>query len=178
MSKRAEGNDCIKARRCRLVPFKPKREDGAEPEPGVDGCCPAQTADHVIPKASFPGQAGWSGYDPDKALCMCAEGPSNHTGTHGLRHSEHKAAGIAAGLGNGDKVPFEAEMDRSVKSSNKVAKSSGCSEACLKAQLRENHKKMARGGETKDIMHKSCGKDLSEAEMKARAKELGMPSSR
>ena len=81
-AKSASQNKCAAARRCRLLPYN------AEPRNGIDGCCPSQTGDHLIPKSSFfetsvkakdlmpDWQAAGkkTGYNIAKAPCMCAEG--------------------------------------------------------------------------------------------------------
>ena len=82
-SAEANAKACVKANRCKLVPFKP------------DGCCPGQTAHHVIPKASFftttvAAKKKLTKYDPRKAPCMCLEGTNNTHGDHGLAHTAHR----------------------------------------------------------------------------------------
>ncbi len=48
-TKREKALGCLRARRCRLVPYSPKDQKGTK------GCCPSQTPDHILPKASFKG---------------------------------------------------------------------------------------------------------------------------
>jgi hypothetical protein len=143
---------CLRARKCRLVPYNAQKD-------GVKGCCPSQTPDHVIPKSSFYTAAvskgkklpGWKKYKMSAAPCMCAEGPSNTEGSHGLRHAAHKFMGKKVGAGTTQS--FAKELNLCVKSAQKVFKSSNCSNKCLKAQLNEGHKDM-------------CSKDLKDAEVK------------
>jgi hypothetical protein len=161
ISQAAEANNdaakCIRARRCKLVPYKP------------DGCCPAQTADHVIPKASFYKGAAdvgnelsnWKNYKPQDAPCMCAEGTGNIGGSHGLRHSVHKLKGKQAGLSKGKKVPFKDELKRSAASSREVFKSSECDEKCIQAQLEKGHEGMGGG----EVNHAPCGSDMTQPEI-------------
>lgn len=161
IAKASEANSdaakCIRARRCKLVPYKP------------DGCCPAQTADHVIPKSSFfKGSAtegnqlgNWKKYDMDKAPCMCAEGTGNVGGSHGLRHSVHQLKGKQAGLSKGSKVDFHDELKRCAASSNEVFKSSACDQKCIEAQLEQGHKGMGSG----KVNHTPCGSEMTPAEI-------------
>ena len=91
--RRGATRKCLAARRCRLAPYD-------APKDGVNGCCPSQTADHIVPKASFyvdgykdgKGQKldDWPDYKPSKAPCMCAEGGSNTAGSHGLPSTGRK----------------------------------------------------------------------------------------
>jgi hypothetical protein len=140
MAEKTAAAKCITARRCRLVRYDADKD-------GVNGCCPSQTPDHVIPKSSFYDEsvakktklAGWGGYKPGAAPCMCAEGPSNNEGSHGLRHSAHTALGPKAGKSQ----TFDQASNLAVRSAQAVFKDSKCSKACLKAQLLKGHKDMA-----------------------------------
>jgi hypothetical protein len=166
-SKKAGANECAKARRCKLVPYNGKKD-------GVNGCCPSQTPDHLVPKASFyqgaynggagKKMAGWSGYNPDKAPCICAEGGSNTVGSHGLRHAHHKANGPAKGT----KQSFGKQADLAAKGSAEVFKASGCSEECIKGQLKNGHKDMGEG----DVKHAPSGSVMTNAEITAKASTL------
>ena len=167
MAKKAEADNdaakCVRARRCALVPYKP------------DGCCPAQTADHIIPKASFKGASGWDDYKINQAPCMCTEGTSNVGGSHGLRHSVHKLMGKKAGLKKGDPVDFETELKRSAKSACKATSSAGCNQECIEAQLRNGHKGMGSG----DITHQPSGRSMSQADIDSKITDFSSaPSSR
>ncbi|WP_207239182.1 MULTISPECIES: PAAR-like domain-containing protein [Pseudomonas] len=141
---RAKANKCLSARRCQLVPYRPKDEAG------IAGCCPAQTPDHVIPKSSFSvgafsnnkRQPGWEEYSKDTAPCMCVEGWGNTHGSHGVRHSEHKALGVIAGVKKGDMREFSKEASMAAQSTRGAFPESNCSERCLTAQLADGHKKM------------------------------------
>lgn len=147
-----DATKCVNARRCQLTPYEP------------NNCCPAQTADHVIPKASFTKASGWKNYKKNKAPCMCAEGTSNVGGSHGLRHSVHKLKGKQAGLRDGQKVSFEDELKRSAASANETFKSSGCDPKCIEQQLREGHKGMGSG----EINHSPCGTQMDQAAIDAK----------
>jgi hypothetical protein len=156
-SKNAAANDCVNARRCKCVPWKEK-------EGGRKGkCCGSQTPDHLIPKSSFfkvsvdHGKLldSWPKYDADQAPCLCAEGGSQWHGSHGLRHSHHKSNSTVK---PGDMQSFDKEADLGAKGAAEVFKSSGCTEACIKAQLENGHKDM--GDCTSDVKHSPAGRKM------------------
>jgi len=165
-SKKSAANKCLAARRCRLVPYNAKKD-------GVSGCCPAQTADHLVPKASFfvdgykdgAGEklADWPHYDDSKAPCMCAEGGSNTAGSHGLRHSHHKANGPGKGVYH----PFETEVTLAAAGAAEVFQGSGCSPSCIEDQLRQGHKGM--GKQEGNVKHSPSGSTMSNEEISSRA---------
>ena len=161
-AKSATADDCAAARRCRLLPFD------AKPEDGINGCCPSQTGDHIVPKSSFfvtsvaagklmpdwKAGGGKTGYDINKAPCMCAEGGSC-TGTHGLRHSHHKAF---SDVDSGETRPFKEEMKHCAEGAKAIAPQ--CNQACLEAQLEAGHKGM--GDTSGDVKHSSTGKNYTD----------------
>lgn len=163
-STKAKSNDCIKARRCRLVPY-------SKPKDGVNGCCPSQTPDHLIPKSSFYADSvsdgtkipGWKEYSPSGAPCMCTEGGTNTHGTHGLRHAHHKMHGPAPGT-------MESLSDQSklaAKGAVKVFPGSKCSKACLQAQLEAGHEKFkSRGSKDPKVKHSPSGSTLDDDDLK------------
>ena len=138
-TKSANANECAAARKCQLLPYN------AKPRDGINGCCPAQTPDHIVPKSSFfkksvsDGQAvdGWEKYNKDKAPCMCLEGANNTHGSHGLRHAHHKAFSDFA---KGDMVSFNQEASHCADGAKVVAPQ--CEKACIEAQLARGHKEM------------------------------------
>jgi hypothetical protein len=149
-TKSASANPCMSARRCRLVSFN------AKPEDGISGCCPAQTGDHIVPKSSFFKQSvddgkhmtGWgsdaagTGYSIDKAPCMCLEGGSC-TGSHGLRHSYHKAVETPGVTTVDPKThrSFDDEVKHCAAGAKAVAPA--CDEKCIEQQLKQGHKGFA-----------------------------------
>jgi hypothetical protein len=160
-AKKSAANDCARARRCQLVPYDAKKD-------GIGGCCPSQTADHLIPKASFyknavggPKVAGWGDYNMNKAPCICAEGGSNTAGSHGLRHSHHKSNGPE----KGSMQSFDSQADLAAEGATTVFKSSGCTKDCIKAQLENGHKDMGKG----KIKHAPSGKKMTNEEITASA---------
>jgi uncharacterized protein DUF4150/HNH/endonuclease VII toxin of polymorphic toxin system len=168
MTEKSAAEKCLRARKCRLVPYNAKKD-------GVNGCCPSQTPDHLVPKSSFyqvsvaKGKklTGWSKYKPSQAPCMCAEGPSNNEGSHGLRHSAHGLVGPAAGKSQ----TFNQAVNTAVKSAQKVFGNSNCSSACLKAQLKKGHEGMSKDPPP-DVKHSPSGTTMDEKTLKAELKSM------
>jgi hypothetical protein len=174
-TKREKAMACLRARRCHLVPYSPK-----DPK-GTKGCCPSQTPDHLMPKASFKDLQGgklpgWKkGYRASKAPCICAEGPSNHgKGSHPLRHAYHKGIppkGVAAG----DMMPYPDAVDHSAEGGSKVFKASGCSKKCIKGQLDTQHKQMADNKKKpSDVKYTPSGSDVPTPEINQRVTQLNI----
>lgn len=144
-----EESECLKARRCMLVPFQP-RGRGKKRQPG---CCPGQTPHHLIEASAFlePGSRKKGGtlrpeyrekeskYDLNKAPCICAEGPDNTTATHGLMHTYQGMR--AQQIAKDDKWTVNQACETASASVNMVFKSEdgGCSPDCLEAQLKAYH---------------------------------------
>lgn len=152
-AKSASADKCSAARRCRLVSFN------AKPQDGVNGCCPAQTPDHILPKSSFYKTSveagdfmdGWDKYKMGDAPCMCLEGGSC-SGSHGLRHAHHKAT---SSVDPGTHHSFDSEAEHCAKSAKAVAPQ--CSEECIKQQLKEGHKGM--GDQRKKVKYSPTGRN-------------------
>ncbi|MFL6601953.1 MAG: PAAR-like domain-containing protein [Steroidobacteraceae bacterium] len=157
-------DDCVKAKRCMLVPYgRSKNQKG--------GCCPGQTAHHLIPKHHFPKSVS-KGYSGDDAPCVCAEGHSWHRNceapfnnaekTHPDLHDIQDAAeresidiveqNIAAGNDVGGRTPeyamdYDDARQTAVDTHKDVFKDCKppCSEACLKAQIDAYHQQSSVG---------------------------------
>jgi hypothetical protein len=139
----------------------------AKPEDGINGCCPSQTGDHLVPKSSFFKTsvkakdllAGWqktatkTGYNIAKAPCMCCEGGSC-TGSHGLRHSHHKAF---SSVKPGVERSFNEEVKHCAKGAKEIAPQ--CSKPCLEAQLKAGHRSM--GNTSSKVKHSPTGKNYT-----------------
>jgi len=133
-------NDCLKARRCQLVPYKP---DG--------GCCPDQTAHHLVEASAFH-VSGRSGakldgvpkYDEKKAPCVCAEGGSG-TGTHGLLHTFQTQAALTKESDGTytpkEKTSLKEAQATGAKAVNDTFPESNCNPKCIEAQLNNYHEK-------------------------------------
>ncbi len=167
-TKAANANKCSAARRCQLLPYD------AKPRDGINGCCPAQTPDHIIPKSSFYDGAvsagvlldDWPEYKKDKAPCMCLEGANNTHGNHGLRHAHHKAF---SDVDKGDMVSFKDEAKHCAAGAKAV--SPQCEEKCLEAQLAKGHK--GSEDQSKEVKHSPSGKALPTDEIESRLGNFG-----
>jgi len=172
-AKKAKANDCIKARRCRLVPFSKKKD-------GINGCCPSQTPDHLIPKSSFykttvkakKKVTGWKRYSSSGAPCMCTEGGTNTHGSHGLRHTHHKMNGPK----RGEMQTLSEQATLAAEGANKVFPGSKCNQECLKAQLEAGHKKYkSKGSKNPKIKHSPSGSEMSPSELNSAVDNLAPP---
>lgn len=175
-AEKCNDNDCIKARKCMLVPYKPD-----------SGCCPGQTGDHVIDAASFldkaehKGQArnkrpkidGWGDYNVDKAPCICAEGPNQTTATHGQLHVRR---GVVA-KGKGTWSQREAAQT-GAKAIVKTFPDSGCNQDCLEAQINQYHDTAKTSDPEKNIKASASMTKDEEQRAKAREEMLGPISTR
>ncbi|MDR0702911.1 MAG: hypothetical protein LBF61_11050 [Azoarcus sp.] len=147
-------NDCMRARRCQLVPMKETHEGNKSncddvndsekesievsgPSTGK-GCCPGQTGHHVLPGAMFKDCTAYKtwksgGCPHQSALTICVEGVNNSHGSHGQMHGQ-----LGAQLEKkypGGKISLDDAIDEGVESVRKVFPESGCRKACLRAQL-------------------------------------------
>ena len=159
MTTKEKALECVKARRCELGPYSPSK------------CCPSQTPDHVLPKASFyvtntegarlPGWGGDDGYNPDKAPCMCAEGPNNSWGSHGLRHRQHKGVPPVVNgktVKKGERMEFADATDHAADGAAKVFKGAGCRKKCIDHQLEKGHEDMHEGTSPPEVKYAPSGK--------------------
>ncbi|WP_348945264.1 hypothetical protein ABHF33_01245 [Chitinibacter sp. FCG-7] len=153
----ALSNDCLRARKCKLVSYN----DNKNPMSG-NGCCPGQTAHHVLPDAMFynyekvtktkgkpPNQSQyttlekttkldcWSKYSHGSAPTMCLEGTSNGpgNGSHGAAHT--LTEDYINDKRNQPSVPYNKTAD---DISERLAKPYGCKKECIKAQLDKYYK--------------------------------------
>lgn len=125
-------NPCIRARKCMLVPYKEKKQSGPKGD-----CCPGQTGHHLIEAASFTDVPGWNNYDKDAAPCVCAEGPSWHTGSH--RDLHLLQAADVTNLSQNGKWSRKQATETGAHAHRKAFPGSGCSKSCIKAQLDKGH---------------------------------------
>ena len=123
-----EKKDCVKASRCQLKPYKPKK--------GQPKCCPGQTPHHIPPKTCFKGVKK---YNKNSALCVCLEGTSQHVGSHGQNHAaiDYLATKKKPKLKPGDPCSIE---DYNKLCAKAVAAQCGCDPDCIAQQLDESLK--------------------------------------
>jgi hypothetical protein len=136
MSINGELDPCMRARKCEFVAYKDNEKQNVDK--GL-GCCPGQTAHHIIPDAAAKG-AGCKDYKYKEAPTICLEGQDNTYGSHGRAH---KALGKAMKQYNGEgaapgpiKYPEmrEKALD-AIKDSTEQ-----CNRDCLRAQLDSYYK--------------------------------------
>ena len=139
-----KANKCQQAAKCMLSIKDPNT------------CCEPQTPHHVVAGASFrksgtkiPYTQKVASYNYDKAPCICAEGNSQHVGTHGGLHWRTKQ--IA-------KQKYGNKKTWKVKEAEEVGAEAVCKEFpqckkndddnacdCIKQQIRQRHEEMGIG---------------------------------
>jgi hypothetical protein len=177
-------NKCLAARRCMLVPYS---STGEQPT-----CCPGETPHHLVEASGFfdrsrddPGRiqlAGTERYETDKAPCICATGINNNHGTHGIIHTFQSCAmphpgngtvtltnGSTLNVGGKDDClsSYGEARDQSAEAVSKTFPESGCSEACIKAQLDAYHKSECGMNDDTEIRGIKCGTRSAGAEAAA-----------
>ncbi|MEZ4302597.1 MAG: PAAR-like domain-containing protein [Polyangiaceae bacterium] len=142
----ASVNPCVRARKCNLVPYD--KSGGASATRAAQkqkGCCPGQTGHHLILGVMAEGQCpGYRAKTPASAKhknapTVCVEGTNQHMGSHGRVHSAmDKQLGLLAKKGRiaPDGTISQADaVNAAVESHAAAFPLSGCSKACIKAQL-------------------------------------------
>jgi hypothetical protein len=129
----------------------------------------AAAGEELVPSTPLPGAEK---YDEGAAPCVCAEGESQHEGTHKLMHqAQGLAASNAPGVpqlnpleplvtASGKKVKMQtldSAMDSGAQSVKDVFPESNCDIGCLKAQLKEYHCKQCEIPPSFPV--KACGAD-------------------
>jgi hypothetical protein len=155
----ADADECLTARRCALQPYDSNKTN----------CCPQQTPHHLI-EASALHNVGRGpppsvpidpihGYREGDAPCVCAEGATQHVGTHGQMHT-FQSAGVAGAptetlpLANGGTVTapattYAAAKDNAVQAMQKTFPFAGCNPDCIKSQLDAYHNQCGINDDTK-----------------------------
>lgn len=177
----AAADDCLAARRCALQPYDPS------------GCCQPQTPHHLIEASAVAEQSphsvaaadvvlldGIQDYDYKKAPCVCAEGTSQHVGTHGQMHTfqrEGVTKAIEAGtivqedlpLTNGGTTndyatTYGDAKQNAVDAFKKTFPESECNPECLKRQLDNYHNQCNMDDSTKLKAVREGSTDVAAAE--------------
>ena len=154
-----KNNACVKAKRCMLVPYKPK-----------SGCCPGQTPHHLVPKRGFKEVAK---YNEDKAPCVCAEGFSwhreeaskfpdaekTHADLHDLQdYRERQKIKAAPAASKGKAMSYAEARDSGLAAHAAIFPESRCNKNCLKEQLDNYHKEELKVGESDKVITKKAGR--------------------
>ncbi len=160
-AKQIEADDCQRAARCMLSPYKPSR------------CCKPQTPHHLVPKAGFfkvsvkagRKMAGCGKYKADSAPCVCAEGGAT-TGTHGLLHARQRDAILTGPFKDAKTWKFSDSVDNASEAMVSVfpqCKDHDGGNSCIEQQLKKAHNDMGIDDDTDvKITNKSVGpKDIS-----------------
>lgn len=140
---------CCTARKCMLVPYSPNQ------------CCKVKgkkmTPHHVVLKSQFHKKGNKADslspkYNPDKAPCICVPGTGHSTGKHGKVHTatNNLTVNHASVINNVEGKTINAEArwtaaESEAVGAKAVAEVTGCDEGCIKAQVREGHRKMGVG---------------------------------
>jgi hypothetical protein len=141
-----EDEGCKQAKKCMLVPYKPKDAQS--------GCCekppPKETPHHLVEAHGFchPGKPTgrpmpqFPNYDYNQAPCVCAVG-GRYDGTHGDLHAVQgvfERGAIAGAPANRKHMAWNygQARDAGIKA-HRATFGPGCSEQCLAAQLDNYH---------------------------------------
>jgi hypothetical protein len=163
-TKEANSSKCVKASRCHLRPYKPKK--------GQPACCPGQTPHHIPPKTCFKGVKK---YNKNSALCVCMEGTSQHVGSHGKNHAAIDHLAKNAGIKPGQKSSI---ADYNKICAQAVAVQCGCNANCIKQQLDESLKPTNRDIKHWDSSSDQLDKGLEEKLNKAFKASRAAPTNR
>lgn len=149
---KCKDDDCKKARKCILVPYKP--------EAGGQGCCPGQTPHHLVEVHCFTkvGEResgarvhGFAKYDDKKAPCVCCDESSRYHGDHGSMHSIQgmseracmDADGPRSQMGGADGAwNYGAAKQGALVAHQTTFPASECRDDCLEAQLDAYHEQV------------------------------------
>ena len=132
-----EEDDCQRALRCMLVPYRKKSKSM---------CCDGQTPDHLVPASQFFQKkrggrkgTGCSDYVDDEAPCLCAEGGKSRA-THGLLGRSRKSYMNDKGFSDKPKWKVGDAAKCAGHAANQVFPQ--CSPGCIEAQVVKGHEAM------------------------------------
>ena len=162
----ATNDPCLKARKCFLVPYSPSKQGrygrGEKDLKGGSGkglfdtgpmsladsrgCCPGQTAHHLIQDSwlKTPGSKRGAGdrcapkrYNVNKAPTVCVEGMNQRTGSHGTIHQTTEDRLQAHLDKSGGKFTMANAIDVAAKAHQDMVGKNTCNQACIKDQIRD-----------------------------------------
>ena len=142
----ADANACVKAMRCFLRPYKPKKDQHA--------CCPGQTAHHIPPKACMK---KIKAYSERSALCVCLEG-AGLVGSHGKNHSAINYLAKQGDLKTNSTCSTGKYNGICAKA---VAAQCNCDPACIEKQLKDSMQDFPADAQ---VTHRPSGAQLTAAE--------------
>lgn len=160
---------CHAALRCVMVPYK-------------QGCCPGQTPDHAIDVGAFMRRSrkdatpiiGWANYDQNEAPCVCAEGPNQTTASHGQLSIRRGIQALRARLSGKQTWSRHSAAAAGAKAVVKTFPDSGCSQACLEAQINAYHDK-ARSTDPERPVKTAYSMSADETQRATAMKEMTQP---
>ncbi len=88
MERKAKNNECINARKCKLVSYNSSRNTDGNLDTQLGrkgGCCPGQTGHHLVPNSWAENNCEGK-YSEGGAPVVCVEGFRNDHGSHGKIH--------------------------------------------------------------------------------------------
>ncbi|SHO56850.1 PAAR-like domain-containing protein [Vibrio quintilis] len=171
MTEDAKNNECLKARKCLLVPYNDNskiskdKKKISESYPSDDkfsvqkGCCPGQTGHHVIPELWAKKACKKKRKESDKhpiyqnaqAPTVCAEGNNGEIGGHGDLHAalNKRVSNHRGRRRNKDKtITLEDAIKMTALAHHSaIGQKSGCKMKCTKAQLTSYYKKECQCGD-------------------------------
>jgi hypothetical protein len=150
-----ESNACLKKRRCLLEPYK----ESKMPQTlfSKQGCCPGQTAHHLIPNSMFQEERRNNGsnvadcrkYRHDDAPNVCVEGVSQNIGSHKRIH-DRTADKLEKFLEEPSKMTYKKAKRAALDAHYKTFSNGDCDRKCLETQL-------------DDYFKRACGKSMNHA---------------
>lgn len=179
MDAQATLDECIRARKCNLVPHTSKThfEDvGKSNVPTSSGtrannrgCCPGQTGHHLIPDAmikldSNRDSFGCEKYDHAAAPTVCAEGVNHSQGSHGRLHdnltdelraqkewSDGKWFERSKTVKSDGSMNMQDAIESAARAHHASFPLSFCSRSCIEAQLRDFYLKDCAGAKLRAV---------------------------
>jgi hypothetical protein len=133
-------NECVRARKCNLVPHTQKdRSRNVEPS-DQGGCCKGQTGHHLVSGAAM--KEACPAYNRSAhaiAPTVCVEGTTQQFGSHKRVHEKYAEATTAAVKGADGRMSMADTLDAAAESHMKAFPLSRCSKACILAQLKGHY---------------------------------------
>ena len=109
---------------------------------------------------------------------MCAEGPNNSWGSHGLRHRVHKNFPPEVNgkeVAKGQRMPFNDAVSHAADSSAEVFQASGCTQECIEQQVKKGHEGMHEGDGPPEVKYAPSGATQEEEVVNAQIDALKNP---
>ncbi|MGH1441254.1 MAG: PAAR-like domain-containing protein [Cellvibrionaceae bacterium] len=132
-------HDCLTKRKCMMEPYN--KSSGSASVMSKQGCCPGQTAHHIIPNSMIvddPNNTKISacpGYTHGSAPTICVEGVGHSDGTHGDMHTAMTDE-LGPTLNNSSRgLDYNRAKAAALEAHRDVFPRANCSRACLEKQM-------------------------------------------